>query len=190
MFIEKRSFIEKCLTQISSKIYKLRNMGGGLFSITVLQLITNHFSQTSFHYPSPPIYIFMKYRLNRLLLELRGLDFIIYKLANKRTEILAIATSNKAHIYITNINMLLQMLIFMPRFKSIIFIKIGLKLSYFCQKNTNFSSAEGSAPRPPCLQRLGALPDQKYAKQICATSRRLIINIPNFEIRPIESLCL
>ena len=105
--------------------------------------------------------------------------------------------------------MLLQMLIFMPCFKSIIFIKIGLKLSYFCQKNTKFSSVGGSAPRPPCLQRLGAFPPdpslrrlkatlphrkmppptggpytatslqifchapgQKYAKQICATSRR------------------
>ena len=127
-------------------------------------------------------------------------------------------------IYVTSINMLLQMLIFMPCFKSIIFIKIGLKLSYFCQKNTKFSSAGGSAPVP---QRLGALPpdpqspavkgytphrkmppptggpytatslqiffhapDQKYAKQICATSRRLIINILNFEIRPIKNPCL
>ena len=50
------------------------------------------------------------------------------------------------------------MLIFMPCFKSIIIIKIGLKLSYFYQKNTKFSSAGGSAPRPPCLQRLGAFP--------------------------------
>ena len=54
--------------------------------------------------------------------------------------------------------MLLQMLIFMPCFKSIIFIKTGLKLSYFCQKNTKFSSAGVSAPRPPCFRRLGALP--------------------------------
>ena len=41
------------------------------------------------------------------------------------------------------------MLIFMPCFKSIIFIKIGLKLSYFCKKNTKFSSAGGSAPQAP-----------------------------------------
>ena len=123
--------------------------------------------------------------------------------------------------------MLLQMLIFMPCFKSIIIIKIGLKLSYFCQKNTKFSSAGGSAPRPrassgwglfpqtPSLRRLKATlphrkmppptggpytatslqifchaPDQKYAEQICATSRRLTINILNFEIRPIENPCL
>ena len=44
--------------------------------------------------------------------------------------------------------MLLQMLIFMPCFKSIIFVKIGLKLSYFCQKNTKFSSAGGFSPHP------------------------------------------
>ena len=31
---------------------------------------------------------------------------------------------------------------------ALIFIKIGLKLSYFCQKNKNFSSAWGSAPTP------------------------------------------
>ena len=28
----------------------------------------------------------------------------------------------------------------------------------FLQKNAQFSSAGGSAPRPPCLRRLGALP--------------------------------
>ena len=62
--------------------------------------------------------------------------------------------------------MLLQMLIVMPRFKSIIFIKIGLKLSYFSQKNTNFSSAGGSAPRPPCLRRLGALPPDSLSPAV------------------------
>ena len=42
---------------------------------------------------------------------------------------------------------------------ALIFIKIGLKLSYSCQKNKKFSSAEGSAPTPhasggwgPCPQ--------------------------------------
>ena len=123
--------------------------------------------------------------------------------------------------------MLLQMLIFMPCFKSIIFVKIGLKLSYFCKKIQNFlalgalppgpraSSGWGLFPQTPSLRRLKATlphrkmppptggpytatslhifchaPDQKYAKQICATSRRLIINILNFEIRPIENPCL
>ena len=41
----------------------------------------------------------------------------------------------------------------MPRFNSIFFIKIGLKLSYFCQKITNFPpqtpfAPGGSIPRP------------------------------------------
>ena len=31
---------------------------------------------------------------------------------------------------------------------ALIFIKIGLKLSYFCQKNTKFSGPRGSTPRP------------------------------------------
>ena len=44
--------------------------------------------------------------------------------------------------------------------KTLFFIKIALKLSYFCKKNAKFSSAGGSAPRPLCLRRLGAsLPD-------------------------------
>ena len=47
----------------------------------------------------------------------------------------------------------------MPCFNSIIFfIKIALKLSYFLQKNAKISSAGGTAPRPLCLRRLGALP--------------------------------
>ena len=31
-------------------------------------------------------------------------------------------------------------------------------MKLFLQKNAKFSSAGGSAPRPPCLRRLGALP--------------------------------
>ena len=31
-------------------------------------------------------------------------------------------------------------------------------MKLFLQKNAKFSSAGGSAPKPPCLQRLGALP--------------------------------
>ena len=41
---------------------------------------------------------------------------------------------------------------------ALIFIKIGLKLSYFCQKNTKFSSAWGSAHHTLCFRWLGALP--------------------------------
>ena len=46
----------------------------------------------------------------------------------------------------------------MTRFKSINFCQnIDLKFRYFCQKNTKFLSTGGSALRPPCLRRLGAL---------------------------------
>ena len=45
-----------------------------------------------------------------------------------------------------------------PRFKNIIFNQNSPKMKLFLQKNAKFSSAGGSAPRPPCLRRLGALP--------------------------------
>ena len=41
---------------------------------------------------------------------------------------------------------------------ALIFIKIGLKLSYFCQKKSFFSSASGSDPHTLCLRWLGVLP--------------------------------
>ena len=44
--------------------------------------------------------------------------------------------------------MLLQMLIFMPRFKSIIFIKIGLKLSNFAKKIQIFLALGALPPGP------------------------------------------
>ena len=37
-------------------------------------------------------------------------------------------------------------------------MKISLKLRYFCKKMQIFLCTGGSAPRPPCLQRLGASP--------------------------------
>ena len=46
----------------------------------------------------------------------------------------------------------------MPRFKSINFYQNIPKIKLFLQKMQNFLCAEGSAPRPPCLQRLAALP--------------------------------
>ena len=42
-----------------------------------------------------------------------------------------------------------------PRTKS---IQISPKIKVFLQKNAKFLSAGGSAHRPPCLRRLGALP--------------------------------
>ena len=46
----------------------------------------------------------------------------------------------------------------MPRFKSIIFYQYSPKIKLFLKKNAKFSSAGGSAPKPPCLRRLGVLP--------------------------------
>ena len=46
----------------------------------------------------------------------------------------------------------------MPRFKSIIFYQYSPKIKLLLKKNAKFSSAGGSAPKPPCLRRLGALP--------------------------------
>ena len=45
-----------------------------------------------------------------------------------------------------------------PRFKSIIFNQNSPKIKLFFSKNAKFSSAGGSAPRPPYLRGLGALP--------------------------------
>ena len=51
---------------------------------------------------------------------------------------------------------------------------IGLKFSYFLQKNTKFLIAVGSAPRPPCLRRLEALfsNPQSSANRGCAPDPR------------------
>ena len=46
----------------------------------------------------------------------------------------------------------------MPRFKRIIFYQNSSKIKLFLKKNAKFSNAGSSAPRPPCLPRLGALP--------------------------------
>ena len=46
-----------------------------------------------------------------------------------------------------------------PRFKSIVFFYQNIpKIKLFLQKNAKFSSAGGSALRPPRLRRLGAFP--------------------------------
>ena len=45
-----------------------------------------------------------------------------------------------------------------PVLKALFFNQNCPNMKLFSQKNAKFSSAGGSAPRPPCLQRLGALP--------------------------------
>ena len=51
---------------------------------------------------------------------------MIYKLVNRRTEVQAIATSHLAHLC-NRYNHVFALLISMPRFNSINFIKIGVK---------------------------------------------------------------
>ena len=85
---------------IIKKKYKFRNVGGGLFGITVV----NYQSLLSNFFPLAPqiISFSIKYRRNRLLLqsfiELPVLYFTIFQLVNKKTEILAMAISHMAHI--------------------------------------------------------------------------------------------
>ena len=125
------------------------------------QLISNHFSQFSFHQPPPQLIFFINCRRNRFLrvrffIEVFG--FIIYQHLNKRTKFFTISHLPNSNIYATSLIMF-ALPISKPRFKGIIFfIKLGLKLSCFCKKNAKFSSAGGSAPRSPCIWRLGALP--------------------------------
>ena len=50
-----------------------------------------------------------------------------------------------------------------PRFKSIAFNQNSPKIMLFLQKNAKFSSTGGSAPRPPCLRRLGTMPPNQLS---------------------------
>ena len=64
-----------------------------------------------------------------------------------------------AHIaYLCNSLIGFALPISMPRFESIIFYQNSTKIKLFLKKNAKFSSAGGSAPRSPCLRRLGAPP--------------------------------
>ena len=67
---------------------------------------------------------------------------MIYQLVNKRTEILGIATSHIAHFFATSIIMFLHCPFLCHVSIVLIFVKIGIKLSYLKKHS-------GSAPRPP-----------------------------------------
>ena len=71
---------------------------------------------------------------------------MIYQQINKRTAKLSLATSHIAH-WCNQLNHV-ALLISMPRFKSIIFYKTALKLSYFCKKMQNFRAVGVPAPHP------------------------------------------
>ena len=89
---------------------------------------------------SPPHLSFsIKYRRKRLLLAsfLKLWNFVIYQLANKRIEILPLAISYIAPLC-NQFNYVFALLVSTPLLKALIFIKIDLKLSYFCKKLQNF----------------------------------------------------
>ena len=81
---------------------------------------------------------------------------MIYQHVNKRAKILPLATFHIAHLCSSLITFALP--ISMPRFKSIIFCQYSPKIKLFLKKNAKFSSAGGSAPKPPCLRLLGDPP--------------------------------
>ena len=65
----------------------------------------------------------------------------------------------------------------MPRFERIIFYQNSPKIKLFLKKNAKFSGAGGSAPRPPCLRRLGAPPPDPHTQHpkadFCLRTRQL-----------------
>ena len=77
---------------------------------------------------------------------------MIYQLVNKRTEILAIATSHIAHLSNKH-NHVFVLLISMPRFNSIKVYQNRREIELFCQKNTKSYNSEGFASRPPIVSR-------------------------------------
>ena len=72
---------------------------------------------------------------------------MIYQYVNKGTAMLSLATSHIVHIcnQLNHVTLPIPM----PRFKSIIFYENSSKIKLFLQKKAKFSSAWGSAPRPP-----------------------------------------
>ena len=93
-----------------------------------------------------------------------------YQQVNKKTAMVSLTTSHIAH----KCNQLnhVALPISLLRFKNIIFYYNSPKLSYFCKKNAKFSSAGGSAPRPPRLGRLGALPPDTQSPEAGAFAPR------------------
>ena len=72
---------------------------------------------------------------------------MVYQHVNNRAKILPLATFRIAHLCKQFNQFALP--ISMPRFKSIIFYQYSPKIKLFLKKNAKFSSAGGSAPRPP-----------------------------------------
>ena len=86
---------------------------------------------------------------------------MIYRHVNKRTKILALATSHIAQ-FMQPVKLCLHCQFLYHVLKALIFIKTSLKLSYFRKKMQNFLCSLGSAPRassssPPAPQNIPPL---------------------------------
>ena len=57
-------------------------------------------------------------------------------------------------------------------------------MKLFLQKNAKFSSAGGSAPRPPCLWRLGALPPHPQPPAAGGFAPRPLLAYGGWGLRP------
>ena len=95
-----------------------------------------------------------------------------------RAKILPLATFHNAHLCKNGL-IRFALPISMPRFKSIIFHQYSLKIKLFLKKKAKFSCAGGSAPKPPCLQRLGSLPHTPSSPPIAPR-----ISLPPFPPAP------
>ena len=125
-------------------------------------------------------------------------DFMIYQHVSKRTKILPLATSHIAHL--CNQFNRAALPFSMPRFKNISFIKIALKLSYFCKKKCKIfkrwglcphtyvpSASGGFAPRPPIVSGgWGVSPPHPHCEFLA--TRLVLHNIETQVIRHI-ALC-
>ena len=119
-------------------------MGGRSYSVSVnyQSLLSNLFLLAS-----PRLFFCVKYKRKRLFrvsfIELY--NFMIYQHLNKRTKILPSATSHITHLC-NKFNHVCTANFYATFLQHYFFIKIVLKLSYFCKKKQN-SSTEGSGPR-------------------------------------------
>ena len=88
-------------------------------------------------------------------------DFMIYRLVMKRLKFQHHHQQPPIARFCNQFNHAFEMLIFMPRFKSISFNQNRpKKITLFCKKKKNcqVSKRLGLRPQPPCLRRLRALP--------------------------------
>ena len=75
--------------------------------------------------------------------------------------------------------------------KALFFIKIALKLSYFCKKMQNFRALGAPPLRPPCLRQLRALPpDPRWPPAAGGSAPRPPQQAPYYEFLSTRLLAL